>query len=48
MSFLPAAVKEARLMSLYRKRLDSAKHLVQDTCKGSPGTIYQSKTEEIQ
>lgn len=42
MSLLPVAVKEARFTSLYRKRLDSAKRLVQDACKDSLGTIYQS------
>lgn len=42
MSFLLAAAKEARLMSLRRRRLDSVKILVQDACKNSLGTIYPS------
>lgn len=42
MSFLLAAAKEARLMSLCRRRLDCAKILVQDACKNSLGTIYPS------
>lgn len=39
---LPEANEESRLMSLYRKRLVSTKHLDQDAHKGSLGTIYQS------